>query len=122
MRSRKSLIKEADRVFSIHIRNRGATFGYNHCYTCGRYLPVEELQCGHFIARRFQNTRWHPLNCWPQCNDCNVEKHGNLERYERKLIAQYGELAIEGLWDLAHTNDGLTDYEINEIIKKYKSP
>jgi hypothetical protein len=26
------------------------------------------------------------------------------------------------LWDLAHTNDGLTDYEINEIIKKYKSP
>lgn len=120
MRARKSLIKEADRVFSLHIRNRGATFGYNHCYTCPAYLPIEALQAGHFINRRYTNVRWHPLNVWPQCNRCNVELHGNIVKYENKLIAQYGALAIEGLRELAYTNDGLTDYEINEIIKKYK--
>ena len=120
MRSRKSLIKEADRVFSLYVRNRGATFGYNHCYTCPAYLPIEELQAGHFINRRYTNVRWHPVNVWPQCNNCNVNLSGNLERYERKLAAFYSQDAVDGLWELANTNDGLTDYEINEIIKKYK--
>lgn len=119
--SRKSLIKEADRVFSIYIRNRGETYGYNHCYTCGKYLPIEALQAGHFIPRRFTNVRWHPLNVWPQCPRCNIDLSGNLEVYERKLTAQYSALAIEALWDLAHTNDGLDDYEIRDIIKKYKN-
>lgn len=120
MRSRKSLTKEADRVFSLYIRNRGETYGYNHCYTCGVYLPVEELQAGHFIPRRFTNVRWHPLNVWPQCNTCNVDKNGNLEIYERKLVVTYTQDAVDALWDLAHTNDGLPDHEIAEIIKKYK--
>lgn len=119
--ARKALIKKADGVFSLYVRHRGSTYGYNHCYTCGKYLSIEELQAGHFISRRFMNVRWHPLNVWPQCNTCNVEKHGNLEVYERKLTAQFSALAVEALWDLAHTNDGLTEYEIKEIIKKYKS-
>lgn len=122
MRSRKSLIKEADRVFSLYIRNRGARFGYNHCYTCPAYIPIEELQAGHFINRRFFNVRWHPLNVWPQCNTCNVEKRGNLVKYEAKLIAQYSELAIDALHDLSHENNGgLDDYEIRNIIDKYKA-
>ncbi len=33
----------------------------------------------------------------------------------------YGELAIEALYDLSQENNGgLTDYEIREIIDKYK--
>ncbi len=119
-RTRKSLIKEADRVFSLYVRNRGSTFGYNHCYTCGKYLDVSELQAGHFISRRFQNVRWHPVNVWPQCNTCNVDKHGNLEVYETKLGAMFSPLVVEALWDLAHTNDGLSDDEIKKVIDKYK--
>lgn len=121
MRSRKSLVKEADRVFSLYVRNRGETYGWNHCFTCPVYAPIDELQAGHFIPRRYHNVRWHPLNVWPQCNTCNVEKHGNLAVYERKLKAEFSELAVEALWDLARTNDGLTDDEIKEIIKTYKS-
>jgi hypothetical protein len=120
VRSRKSLVKEADRVFSIHIRNRGATYGYNHCYTCPAYLPVEELQAGHFIPRRYFSTRWHELNVWPQCNDCNVELSGNLTKYENKLVAQYSALAVEALWDLARSTDVVSDEEIRDIINKYK--
>ena len=121
MRSRESLTKEADRVFSIHVRRRGETFGYNHCYTCGRYLPFEELQAGHYIPRRYIGVRWHPLNVWPQCNICNVEKSGNVAVYERKLKSQFSELAIEALCDLARSGDDLTEADIKEIIKKYKS-
>ncbi len=122
MRSRKSLIKEADRVFSLYVRKRGATFGYNHCYTCGKYLPIDELQAGHFINRRYFNVRWHILNVWAQCNTCNVEKHGNLVKYEAKLRAQYSDLAVDALFDLSHENNGgLDDYEIRNIIDKYKA-
>lgn len=118
--TRKSLIKKADGVFSRHIRRRGETYGYNHCYTCGKYLPFEELQAGHFIPRRYLAVRWHPLNVWPQCNTCNVEKNGNLAVYKRKLAAQFSELAIEALWDIARTGQ-ITDVEIKTIIDKYKS-
>lgn len=119
--TRKNLIKNADTVFSLYVRNRGASYGYNHCYTCGAYLPVEELQAGHFIRRGYQNVRWHPVNVWPQCNHCNVDLGGNLKIYERKLANMFGEIIIDALWDLANTNDGLTDYEIKDIIVKYKS-
>lgn len=121
MRSRKGLIKEADRVFSLYVRRRGSTYGYNHCYTCGDYLPIEELQAGHFINRRFLNVRWHPLNVWPQCNTCNVEKSGNSEVYKRKLTSQFSELAVEALWDLARSGDSLTEVDIKELIKKNKN-
>lgn len=118
--SRKSLVKEADRVFSLYVRNRGATYGHNHCYTCPAYLPIEELQAGHFIPRRYFSTRWHPLNVWSQCNTCNVDLSGNLTKYENKLVAQYSSLAIEALWDLARSNDVVSDEDIKEIIKKYR--
>lgn len=121
MRSRKSLIKEADRVFSLYIRNRGETFGYNHCFTCPTYLPIEALQCGHFRARRYLNTRWHPFNCWPQCNTCNVEKHGNLEVYEAKLVALYGQDAVDAIYELSTALEKITDEYIRNIINKYKS-
>lgn len=120
MKVRKSLIKRADTLFSLHIRNRGATYGYNHCFTCGVYLPVGDLQAGHFISRRFINTRWHPVNVWPQCNHCNVELGGNLEVYERKLIAQFSQDAVDGLWILAREGNRVTEAEINEIVKNYK--
>lgn len=118
--SRQSLIKEADRLFSIYIRNRGANYGYNHCYTCGAYLPIDELQAGHFIRRGYFGVRWHPLNVWSQCNYCNVDLGGNLTKYENKLVAQYSLLAVDALWDLARSGSGVTEDEIREIIKKYK--
>ena len=120
--SRKSSIKEADRVFSLYIRNRGATYGYNHCFTCGAYLPIEELQCGHFRPRRYLNTRWHPFNCWPQCNTCNVDKHGNLTVYESKLVALYSQEAVDAIYELSTALQKITEEDIKEIIKKYKNP
>lgn len=120
MRSRKSLVKEADRVFSLYVRNRGETFGYNHCYTCGVYLPVEHLQAGHFIARRYTNVRWHPLNVWPQCNRCNVQLSGNLKVYESKLVAEFSREAIDELWELARTNDGVSDEYVRKVTETYK--
>lgn len=119
-KTKKRLTKEADRVFSLYIRNRGADHGRNNCYTCGVNLPVEELQCGHFRSRRFLATRWHPFNCWPQCNECNVESNGNLEVYEQKLVSQYGQDAVDGIYELSHSYAGVTEDELRDIIQTYK--
>ncbi len=119
-RTRKSIVNEADKVFSLYIRNRGSTYDYNHCFTCGVYLPVEELQCGHFRPRRYMNTRFHPFNCWPQCNECNVDKGGNSKRYEEKLIAQFGQDAVDGIYQLAYSQDQITEEDLRAIIKEYK--
>lgn len=117
---KSQLVKETDRVFSLYIRNRGAYFGRNHCFTCGAYLLIEELQCGHFRPRRFLNTRWHPVNCWPQCNRCNVELGGNLKVYENKLVALYGRDAIDGLFVLSNSYEKITEGYLREIINEYK--
>lgn len=118
--SRKTLVREADRVFSLYIRNRGATFGYNHCFTCPAYLPIEELQCGHFRPRRYFNTRWHPFNCWPSCNRCNVELSGNLGVYEKKLRSIYGDDAVDAIYDLSYSDNVVTDEDIKNTIRLYR--
>lgn len=120
-KKRQNLIRTADNVFSLYIRNRGSTFGHNHCFTCGAYLSIEALQCGHFRPRRYLNTRWHAFNAWPQCGTCNVDKHGNLEKYEAKLIAFYGQDAVDGIYELSTGLEKITEEYIRNIIKKYKS-
>lgn len=120
MVKRQNLVKQADQVFSIHIRNRGATYEYNHCFTCGAYLPVYELQAGHFIGRRYVKVRWHPVNVWSQCHRCNVELGGNLKVYEKKLVAMFSQDVVDGLWELARSGDDVTDEDIKKIIKTYK--
>lgn len=117
---RKRLIAKADRLFSRYIRNRGARFGYNYCFTCGKRLPIEELQCGHFRPRRYLNTRWHEFNCWPQCNRCNVELSGNLKIYEKRLVDKYGQDAVDGIYYLSRLDQKITNEEIEDIINKYK--
>lgn len=117
---RSQLIGYADKFFSLYIRTRGSDGWYNHCYTCGVKQTIQDLQCGHFISRRFVNTRWNKLNCWPQCNTCNVEKKGNLKVYEALLRVHYGDAAIDQLKQLANSGDKFTLEDIKDIIDEYK--
>lgn len=117
---RSQLIGYADKFFSLYIRTRGSDGFDNYCYTCSVRLPIQDLQCGHFIPRRYLNTRWNELNCWPQCNTCNVEKHGNLKVYEKRLVMNYSQAAVDGLWELARANIKISAFEIEEVVDKYK--
>jgi hypothetical protein len=118
---RSQLVNAADRCFSLYIRQRGSDGVGNHCFTCDVYLPIEDLQNGHFMARRYYATRWHPVNCWPQCNDCNSVKHGNLVIYEKKLRAKFGNEAIDELKQLARSGNKVTSAEIQGVIDKYST-
>ena len=115
LRTRQEAIKEADRVFGAYIRSLSRT-----CYSCKRTYP-HDLQCGHFMSRRYIKTRWSELNCHPQCNECNVEKHGNLEAYEMWLRADYGDETIDMLKMAAIKGGKVSLMEIENVITEYKS-
>ena len=90
-RSYGALKRELDRVFSIWTRRRFADAnGMARCVTCGSLKPWKELQCGHFVKRHHLATRWHPLNCAPQCPSCNVFMGGNYAAYAAWGVDRYG--------------------------------
>lgn len=117
---RSQLIGWADKFFGLYIRVTGGDGFVNWCYTCGARTPISDIQCGHFISRRFVNTRWNKLNCHPQCNECNVDKHGNLKVYERRLRSDYGDIVIDQLKQIANSSNKFTIMDIQDIIDEYR--
>lgn len=59
-----------DRVFSEYIRKRDSKDGYFTCISCGRILPYEQADCGHYINRIHMATRYSEVNCNAQCRKC----------------------------------------------------
>lgn len=121
MRSRKSLIKEADQVFSLWVRRSMCNHaGYIVCFVCGQTFLMDEVDAGHFVPRRYLATRWHRVNVWPECIDDNRNNSKHLVKYEAHLKAMFGENIIDALWDEARNGDIPTDDDIRNIIKDCK--
>lgn len=118
MRSRKSLVKEADRVFSLWLRKSMADHtGYIQCYVCRKSFLLDEIDAGHFISRSYLSTRWHRVNVWPECIIDNRTNPKHLVRYESHLISDFGEDIIDALWEEARNGEIPTDDDIRNIIK-----
>lgn len=92
----------------------------NYCYTCLKDYSIAQLQCGHYMRRDYFMTRWNEMNCHPQCNHCNVEMHGNLKVYRMRLVAEYGESAVEQLEQLARRSGKVTTLDVQAVIDQYK--
>lgn len=117
----RQLKAQLDKVFSLWIRNRGATDGYNQCFTCIRTFPVKELQCGHYVSRSYTSTRYHEQNCHPQCVSCNVFKKGNMNVYALRIINEYGVKTLWKLDELRRVEKRFTTQELEKLIEKYKA-
>ena len=121
MRSRQSLIKEADRLFGLWVklsmRNHN---GYIECFVCKKMFLLDEIEAGHFIPRRYLATRWHRVNVWPECINDNRFNSKHLKPYEARLKSMFGDDIIDALWYEAHNGNIPTDDDIRSIIKLYK--
>lgn len=92
--NRKELIKRTDRLRQTYARYEGAvkkrgTY-YNVCITCGKVLPVKDLQGGHFIPRGCYPLRWDERNVHAQCRRCNGPLAGAYISYSRWFMDTYG--------------------------------
>lgn len=119
MTSRSKSIRRLDELFSKYIRERDSVDGVFRCISCGRVLPYEQADCGHFIHRSLLATRWDETNCNAQCIDCNRFKNGNPDGYREGLKLKYGEHIIDELTQKSHTIAIITTADIKEKIKKY---
>lgn len=100
------LIKEADALFSIQVRMKGAWLQdgvwWNKDYTSDYKAPIKKLQCGHYLSRYYKAARWNQDNARPQSMMSNMWMKGDLVRYRQNLIKEIGEarvLAVEKLRD-----------------------
>jgi hypothetical protein len=83
---------KADAWFSKFIRLRDADEnGIARCCTCGARKMIQHMDCGHFIKRQHQATRFSEMNCHTQCKNCNSFEQGRNEVYEKFLIKKYGQ-------------------------------
>lgn len=118
--SLSSLKKELDTVFSLFIRLRVAdSNGMVQCYTSGKLMHYKKSQCGHFISRRHMNTRWDEINCQVQSVRENIFNQGNAPEFQRRLIQQYGQEAVDRLFLLRDSPTKLSRITLSWQIQHY---
>jgi len=108
--------KELDRVFSIYVRTKYSENGIVQCYTCPKRGEIKEMQNGHFVPRQYLATRYHEMNCRPQCYACNMLYNGQpsafatrLEQEEKGIVKKLEALRHQSLkW---YVSDYLTKIE-----------
>jgi len=116
------LKKELDKWFSLYIRLRGADDnGNNQCCTCGTIDNWKKLQCGHFVSRKHLATRFHEMNCFPQCVSCNIFKYGEQWKFGQFLDRNLGEGVSEELVILEYTSCKISRIDYKKKITYYKS-
>lgn len=119
--SRSKLVKKLDTIFSQYIRLKNSVDEKATCFTCGKVDHWKKLQNGHFQSRKHYSTRWDEVNCQVQCAGCNVFKYGEQYKFSVNLDAKYGEGTAEDLSIKAQQIVKISNFELEEMIKKYKS-
>ena len=97
---RRYLVERCDRLLSLLVRQHFADHrGLSNCATCGKLAHWRQLQCGHYMSRRYMATRWVFENVGPQCGGCNAFG-------KRRLSGIPGEGGAMARWlDLTHGPD-----------------
>nr|WP_320058810.1 recombination protein NinG [uncultured Bacteroides sp.] len=124
IKKKPNLKAKLDKVFSMYIRMRDSKrFDFNQfcCISCGRILPFEQADCGHYINRQHMSTRFDETNCNAQCRHCNRFQEGNMQGYRRGLIQKYGERKILLLEMKKKSICKYSDFEYEQLIKYYSA-
>lgn len=119
--SRKTIVGNLDRAYSLYIRLKDADQGYNTCYTCGIQKHYKELQAGHFQTRAKYSIRWYDKNVKPQCSRCNITNGGQQYVYGLKLNDEYGPGTADELVRMGNILVKYSNAELLEMTKKYKA-
>ena len=117
----RDLEKILDRLFSEFIRLRDADAqGYVQCITCGAIYFWKDIDCGHYISRARQATRYDPMNSHCQCKKCNRFRGGEHDIYEERLVEKYGEESVKELKQKAKLGGNYDTYLLQQMINEYR--
>lgn len=91
MKGLTDLMKEADKLFSLIVRLKASNDqGYAKCCTCNSVHHWKEMDCGHFMSRKHQSTRYDERNTGCQCKDCNIFSQGKQYEFAKYLDKVHG--------------------------------
>lgn len=132
------LVRRLDKLVSVICRLSNVwvaneNIAWVKCATCGTSLPWTKIQCGHYIPRHRESTRFNMDNVRPQCPRCNNYHEGEHWLMRKKLVEELGEERVQHMefvaekWGLQHQPDAWLEYEIEArkpiakaLIAKYK--
>ena len=112
------------RNFSTYIRARDAlattgTLEYCKCITCGKVVPISQIDAGHMIGGRKNGILFDETITHGQCIACNREGGGQYEAYKRIMIERNGLDWYEGKERQKREVVELTDEALVLISKLY---
>lgn len=114
------LKKKADKYYSLATRLRFADNKdgewWAKCITCPNYKPIKQMQCGHFMSRANNNTRFVEENTAVQCYGCNVMQQGRQYEFGLQIDLLYGAGTSVKLMELSKVKHQFTTEELQDII------
>lgn len=119
-KSKKLAKAKADRYFSEWVRKSNAKNGLAQCCTCGTFDNWKDMDCGHFISRRFEATRYNPKNAHPQCKKCNRFEHGNQFAHGQFIDDKYGHGTANELYNKSRMICKRNQYDYEMLAEQYK--
>lgn len=76
---------------NAYIRQRDSKNGFFKCISCGKTLPTEKMNAGHYVpVSRCQALRYDENNINGECAGCNCFDEFHLIGYRRNLITKRG--------------------------------
>lgn len=115
MSTLKNLKARADHWFAKFIRERDKN---KPCVTCDKMASKKD--CGHFISRRYEATRYNEKNSHGQCIKCNRFEYGNQFKHGQAIDRMYGEGTAEGLELRSHWVTKRNAFDYKMIIQEFK--
>jgi hypothetical protein len=113
--------RTADKWFSIYIRLRDSdSNGLSKCITCDTTKEWREMDCGHFMSRRFLSVRYDKRNANAQCQSCNQFGAGEQYRHGKAIDLKFGKGTADELNKLSRKITKLSKVEIMEVAQEYK--
>ena len=114
------LTAKAQKVFNAYIRQRDSEGGYFTCLSCGKTLPVEQMNAGHYVSQKGSSAlRFDEDNVHGECIADNGFNEFHLIPYRYNLIDKIGERRVLELESQFRLVKRWTRTELNEIIEKY---
>jgi len=107
--------------FSKMIRARDDIGGYFRCPTCGRTLPIDQADAGHYISRVRKSVMFDEMNVHAQCRHCNRFQEGSHFIYRKWLVEKYGKEKVEELELRAHIAGGYSTADLLLLAKEYRA-
>ena len=118
-KSRAGLVTKLDKVYSRYIREKYSQDDTAVCITCNKVFEISNMDCGHYISRRFMSIRYDERNTHPQCVQCNRFEQGNIDVYTQKIIELYGRETLDELIELKNGTSKTTTIDLEAKLEHY---